>query len=341
MHKKLWAVFFVILVPTLFYLGCDAGAHRTHDGAKNTKLVGKCSLGDQGNAIKVVDSYAYIVTWDTFLIVDVSNPRTPRIVSIMINKGGIKLDVEGSYAYITIPGEYATMHIINISNPYNPTLVTTYSDWVLNKSTWGIDVVDSFAYVTAYNKLGIINVSDVQKPRRQNYIVISEGGIGGGSPEAVEVKGGLAYIAAEDSGLLIINVAKPESIYRVGKYLTEPGWGCDIEIQFPYAYLIEEYGYMWILDISEPENPKKISNFPLVGGGASIKVFESHAYVAEYFEGLGIIDISDPKNPEEVGYYGTGWGGAQGVDVKSKYAYLVTRELLIIDVSKFIEKEEQ
>jgi hypothetical protein len=102
------------------------------------------------------------------------------------------------------------------------------------------------------------------------------------------------------------NIPKmPEAIYVAGNY----------------AYIIVTTNGFYIIDVSDPKNPKELSHYPtIVGAMGDVCVAGDYAYITDMGWGLSVLDVSDPNDPEEVGFYDS--PGTCEVDVAGVYAYI-------------------
>lgn len=93
-------------------------------------------------------------------------------------------------------------------------------------------------------------------------------------------------------------------------------------------------GGIYVLDIQDPINPEKVSQFPTPGLIDGLSILGDHLYVADYCNTLRVIDILDPENPREVGHCST-LGKPRDVAVSDSYAYVAVpgAGLRIIDIS--------
>jgi hypothetical protein len=124
------------------------------------------SIGDPGSfpmAIEVRGDYAYFGGGMTgyFMVADISNMNFPVQV-------GITYDIEGTAYQIGVSDEYAFMatnsgmfYIISISNPTNPSVV---SSLYLESFACGIEYRDNNVYVATTGGLKVINISDPSNP---------------------------------------------------------------------------------------------------------------------------------------------------------------------------------
>ncbi len=89
---------------------------------------------------------------------------------------------------------------------------------------------------------------------------------------------------------------------------------------------------MEIHNISDPVNPELVSSFSTPGVVRDIWVEDNLVYIANGNKGLRIINISNINEPEEIGFLDTPKEAAK-VFISGDYAFLVNKDLLVIDVS--------
>ncbi|MCL4377282.1 MAG: hypothetical protein M1409_02690 [Actinobacteria bacterium] len=128
--------------------------------------------------------------------------------------------------------------------------------------------------------------------------------------------------------------------------LKVPGQAIDVKISGDYAYLTNDLGILYVIDISNKEKPEIIGKCPGIDSANVVMVQGDYAYISytswvipetQSSEttgssiniysicGFKIIDISDKKNPEIVGDYISGKNeqkSVQGIFIKNNYAYL-------------------
>ena len=152
----------------------------------------------------------------------------------------------------------------------------------------------------------------------------------------VAVVGDYAYLAAEYSGLRVIDISNPQSPHEEG-YCDTPGSAGGVAVAGNYAYVAcSEYGNssLRIIDVSDPQDPYETGYCGTAGWAYAVAVAGDYAYVADGDWGLRIINVSDPQNPFSEGYYNTP-GRAYAVAVAGSYAYVADWDygLRIVDIS--------
>ena len=103
-----------------------------------------------------------------------------------------------------------------------------------------------------------------------------------------------------------------------------------------YAYVIshgEERDLFWVVDVSDPKDPREIWMRFLPGGTRGFYVSGNYAYAA--IRNLWVMDLSDPENPKEVAFHDFPYYSVAGVHVSGNYAYIANggSGLRIMDIS--------
>jgi hypothetical protein len=108
-------------------------------------------------------------------------------------------------------------------------------------------------------------------------------------------------------------------------------WG--VHVSGKYAYYATNDEGIYIMDISNPTDPKRVARLDYGGGTSDLFAIGKYLYVAASWGGLKILDISEPVNPVEVASYAT--SDAESVFVSGKYAYVTDYfdGLLVFDIS--------
>ncbi|APT73009.1 hypothetical protein BG95_03030 [Thermosipho sp. 1063] len=107
-----------------------------------------------------------------------------------------------------------------------------------------------------------------------------------------------------------------------------------IESSAKYIYAAGYSKGIFVLDVTDPVNPKKVGCLDTKGSAIGIYISGEYAYVADYENGLVIVDISEPTNPKKVGHLYID-GSAIGVYISGEYAYVADKYngLMIVNIS--------
>jgi hypothetical protein len=120
--------------------------------------------------VRKLNNYVYVSAFNTdrLTILDVSDITAPKIISSVkspLLDGAHSIDVQGNYAYLTSAWSNA-FSIWNISDPYNPTLVSYINDDMRIRGLAMVQIRENYAYVAVIgsDRFTIIDVSDKKNP---------------------------------------------------------------------------------------------------------------------------------------------------------------------------------
>jgi len=179
-------------------------------------------------------------------------------------------------------------------------------------------------------------------------------------PHDAEFFKDVLYIA-DGNSLLVYNTSDPErpKFVRTFTGINAPGKAYGLSISENQLYVATGPGWIYVLNISDPENPKKMYQISYSSAANDVAVSGKYMYVAGANNGMLIFDLTDKINPVLVGvfyvvrsnvsvscpeylyspgtqcWHTTGWGGTS-VAISGKYAFLngANRQgFYIIDVS--------
>ncbi len=322
----------------------------------------------RAQGMTVDGNYAYVVdSYDLLQIVDITTPTNPIAAGDCFVGAGHMLRVKDGYAYVASGND--GLHIVDVSDPMNPVPVSQYE----KNGCWGMLMSGSSVYLPGGT---IVDVSDPYTPKlatedgAKQYAFVDNGVAytGGsnlilqdvsdlssitelGSSESlyrqaldVEVEGSYAYVAANNDGLLTVDISDPENLRAVhtNKWTSTPRAEA-LDISGEHAYVANQGGGLCVFDLSTPSAPVFVEKCDLGREKlVDVKVSGDYAFCANSYysesrnsvNALCIIDISIPAAPVFAGGYNTG-GVAYGVDIQGSYAYLAAEEngLMIFDIS--------
>jgi hypothetical protein len=130
--------------------------------SQNIELVGSVNLPTGANDIFLSGDYAFIANGFSGLqVVDISDPENPILIGSLYEPANFKnIHIQGNYAYLagdsSIDHAHMQMIIVNINNPANPQLISSYrsfgphlydlfvhGDYVyLARGIWDLDIVN-------------------------------------------------------------------------------------------------------------------------------------------------------------------------------------------------------
>jgi hypothetical protein len=166
--------------------------------------------------------------------------------------------------------------------------------------------------------LAIIDVSNPLLPNVLDVYVHS--GLTGGSGSVI-IKGNYAYLAANQNGLIILDISNKSNIQlkstlpfsntfphsTVGASSLYNARGIDLKGN--YAYVCYDRGGLRIVDISNVNSPVQINQYcypPLIDKVTAynnIAIYNNVAYVAIDYYGMEILDITNPYIITQIGWW--------------------------------------
>ncbi len=152
----------------------------------------------------------------------------------------------------------------------------------------------------------------------------------------IEVAGSHAYVAADYSGVQVIDVSDPSDPRWAGEFLWGGAQFRGLEAVGSRLY-VAAYSYVLILDISTPASPRQLDGYSGNAGGQlhDVAVAGSLAFLANQSVGeLDIMDVSTPSSINLVKRYSLGYQ-VRAVEAVGSTVYVGTAGdgLWILDVS--------
>ena len=170
------------------------------------QTVATTSMPDAPRSVYTRGPYAYVAASSRFVVVDVSNPDAPWVVTSSNIGTTVAIDVyvQGRYAYVA---DFSSQQvkIVDVADPFNPIVTSTIT--MSGFSPDGIVVQGGFMYLTTQtsNRLRIYDITDPASPVNFDNVVLSS------TPEDLRVSGRYAYVAIRGStdAINVIDISDP------------------------------------------------------------------------------------------------------------------------------------
>jgi hypothetical protein len=356
------------------YVAAGKGALRVlslANGAQPAE-VGAYYLVYEALDVAISGTYAYVASDDGLLVLDVSSPEQPTLLtSEPIGDGTARavavLDRAGDgQTYVYIAAQSGGLRIMEVPSSGYPTEIGAYATPALDAR----DVVinDSQLYIAdGAGGLEAVAVSAPRTPRQiaahailghaedatawDNHIYVAGGNPGlyslsyqsgqlalldgldtPGVAFSVSVYDGMAFVADGEGGLCIVSVANPRQLRQIAS-LQGPGIANEVVVQQGYAYVAASEAGLWIVAVEDPDAPYTVGTVALPGGEAlGVAVSDQYAYVAAGAGDLRVISIADPANAEEASEPIRTPGVATRVAIGEAAAYVTDSELGVVMV---------
>jgi hypothetical protein len=280
--------------------------------------------------LSISGNYAYVTEGypgGGLHIFDISDPHQP--VQTGIYEGPAEeftysVAIKDQVAYL-ISNDNGLL-IINVSDPTNPALISTYDPLNSSGATLSdITILGNYAYLSTGNPAGLL-IADITDPASPTTLGVYRCP---GMSWDVAVFDHYAYVL-DVTGVSVVDISEPTGPIQVG-HLGARGGDGRIALHPPYAYLADLDAGLRIIDISSPADPVEIGHLDTPGYAYGVDVEGNagtnhlYAYVADATGGLRIIDVTNPISPTEVGFLTTEdmlQASPRDVVVIGKYAYL-------------------
>lgn len=286
--KALILMFGLFAVSFLTYLSFQSASFTENaDGFKNKRTVdleqsyiGTKSTTDDIKEMVVKGNILYALDGN-LTIYNVSDPFNPRQISkLELSSIGWSLGISSNLAVI---GTASGVTTVNVSNPKNPTVMSSYACGC----TTDLKIRGDMAYIQA-SGLKCVNISN---PRNLVYH-----DLGFSVDSGLDIEGNLAYLADSMSSLRIINISNPLAPVLVNQIM-EP----TLEVYvFGMQLVTQTVGGFNILNIADPQDPVELSTI-----NYNIAEFQTITDLIRYGSYLisgrqdGAIDFFDIKDPSE------------------------------------------
>jgi len=220
--------------------------------------------------------------------------------------------------------------------------ITLLSQLDTGGAAFGVDYKDDFVYVAAWsNDLTIVDAADPYNPS-----IIGNVGFDGNGRK-VRIFEDYAYVTGS-YGIHIVDISNPFEVSVAGEFIrSSPGgvYPHGVDVKDGKCYISFNAMGLYIVDVSNPENPVELGHFDALDWARDVVVVDSLAYLLNLNNGgsfsdalqyLQILNISDPNNIYEVGNW-TGsndYAWSNSLIVREDHAYVLgDHGLFILDIT--------
>jgi Tfp pilus assembly protein PilV len=224
-----------------------------------------------------------------------ANPTLQSSLDLSGNGNGLKVQVEGNYAYV-ITSTSPNFRVIDISNPASPVQVGSLN---LVSAPTNLYVANNFAYVSSTNnsaELMIVNVSNPSTPLLTGIYNDS----GNEDANGVYVVGTTVYLALNGGNdLVIVNASVPALPTFLGG-LTLNGGAAEIAVLGSFAYIAsnDNSQELQVVNVTTPASPTLAGTLNLAtnSDASSINSVGSYVYIAQG-SNLHVVNVVTPTAP--------------------------------------------
>lgn len=209
---------------------------------KNPRIVGTYDTPGRALGIDIGGHHTYVAdTTGGLRVIDVSDPTQPIEVG-HVSISGKAYDVSVVWPYAFLVDWDHGLRVIDISNPTSPREVGSTPP--LGSPT-AIAIQGHYAYIVSWTNrtLHVVDISDPTHPAEVSALALSS------AWEAVydvTLNGSHAYVAAEQAGVVIVDVSNPSQPVEIGRYDT-PGYAAGVDVDGRYLYVADWLNGLLIL----------------------------------------------------------------------------------------------
>ena len=274
--------------------------------------------------IDVIDKVIYFASHTGLVIVDVSDCNNPVELSSPITTTGLTGLIMGNEK-VLVGHNYEKMIVLDVHDPRNPIFVSElscshsgfkgdYSNgffYIAGRESveiWKEDLSDKISFETIgsvrdiiYKNNRLIFASNLgyeiySDSNTQNPVRVGAFGANIASPADFVKKDNLLFIANKGDGIAIVNVQDKMQPEKVGG-LDWEGYSLEIEVEGQYAYVADYIKGLVIVDVSKPELPQILSQFPQVGHATSLALRNNRVFIINDSNEFYIVDVSNKLIP--------------------------------------------
>ena len=274
---------------------------------------------------------------------DWTNPGEVTTVDLSGSRNGLKIAIQGDYAYIVRSGG-TDFSVIDISNPTAPTQVGSTS---VSGTPSDVDVSGNYAYVSSNSNRHELIVIDISTPSSPSTVG-SYNAHGKQNANAVLVNGTTVYVGRDssDTEVFSLDVSTPSSPSLLDSIDLDGdvnGLAFSTSGGTDYLHLASSNEIEYeIYDVTTPSSMTSVGNLDFSGKNDALSVAVisdgSVAFVGRRNGQFISIDLSTISSPSELDTIDIGTGlNDIAIDGTDTYAFLATdkntQEFQVVDIS--------
>jgi hypothetical protein len=246
--------------------------------------------GDNARGIAIEGNYAFVSGYlPGVTIFDITSPFAPiKIASVPTSSVAYRNSIKVEKGIMYIAENNDGVGIFDVSDPFNPTLIGQITD---NEAS-GLDVQGDRLAIYSVEP-GFVALYDIVDPA--NPILMSTHS-GPEYPGQVILREDKIYVAGGYTTLVVIDATDPTNLTTAGIY-DSPGiveFSVAIALEGDTAFVCTDFGKLYAVEITNPNNPQLISTHPLNYDTYAIETMHDRLIASS--SGVHLYDISDPAN---------------------------------------------
>ncbi len=294
------------------------GASAVYDITDPSAPVPIVEFPNTGRQSVIQDGLAYVITNDSLVVFDVSDPPPNGVTGLVEVRDSEGLAIKGNHAFLSAWTE--GLVVLDVSDPHNPFQIASLD---LPNIAHHLDIEGDYVYVSTSAGLAIVDVSNPAAPELvvppTNYR---------GSRVAV----GDGVVAVQGTRLYFVDVSDPLNPIHLA---TQP-FGASRDhggVRVTNGHVFQAVGILRVFDLSDPQADPvaTIEDWP---GLNAVDVQGDLACVAGRYN-LALLDVSDPADPQLLGHMDLPADTPQSVKLVGDLAFVgfSSRGLWVVDIS--------
>jgi hypothetical protein len=296
-------------------IGCAAFAAPV---SAQTTFTQVAAIPGPAELVEIHGSRAYVAGHGTLRIVDITDPRAPKVLGSHTFPEKIwGLQIAEPLVYVA--ADFFGLGILDVSDPSAPKLRGSLKTPGQAKSV----VVAGHKAAVADHMSGVdfIDTSNADKPTLLGSFYLE------GYAREVALSGSFAYAVDAPFGVYAFDMTKPGALEPISSQQTAQSPGSIVVSPEtpggPKLAVLVGAGSLQIYDLSKPAEPARVTAFKTPSGRPlRAALHGSRVFVADSREGLQVVDLSNPKAPRLVGSHQT-TAPARDVAVTDSHVFVV------------------
>jgi hypothetical protein len=270
-------------------------------------------------------------------LVEIADPASPHEIAYLeMPERVITIEITDNYAYA---GHARGLSIFDLTDPSKPRQVGNLPANYVDDAVFG----DGFAYlISGSYDVKLVDLTDPTRPREVRTWSFDLGF--SGSPFDLYITDHTMYIMDVFgefgycwSHLNVYDISNPEEPLQLNDEANTLGFTCAGPMElFGSRMYIEDWDGLRFVDISQPDKPRDVGRFPVVGSFYSLAAGEGYVYGSnpQASGSLYAVDWRNPANPRIMGPLESSWSVGSALSGGYLYVPAWANGLRILDVSE-------
>ena len=250
---------------------------------ENLREVGQIDIGTASFGIDLEKNSICIAGGNRLFIADITRPENPEKLGDIDLGGGLsQVRIEGQYAYVA--NRQKGFRIVDIINPKSPKIIGEFNN---GGACEAVELADNTAYLA--DRSDGLEVIDISNPASPRLIATVPEAAGAWDISIDSTKDFLdLYVGCHGNGICIIRKTS-ESEYSILSRFNDGAEAQGVWYKNNTLFVADNFEFE-ILDVRDPESPKKIVEIERLNGLHDLYVEGKYIYLADAMKGLVVLE---------------------------------------------------